>query len=266
MRMKLYLHPSSPASQKVRLVLAEKSLDFEARHVDLPNKENLEPWYLRLNRLGVLPTLVDGDTPINESSVICSYVEDAYPEPRLSPPDPKTKARMRWWMSVVDDRLHTSCGALVWPLLMRPALLEKSTEERERLLFNIPDRSRQERHRRWVEYGVESPDFRNAVLTYRETLDAMNSDLANGPWLAGDMFSLADCALIPYVQAIHQFNWEGLFDRHPLVADWFERGKSRNSFAAAISSQLPLDALERIKKAGMSYRDKVIGQLRAAAN
>jgi glutathione S-transferase len=149
---------------------------------------------------------------------------------------------------------------------MRPALLEKTAQERERLLSSIPDRSRQERHRRWVKYGIESPDFRNAVLNYRETLDAMNNDLANGPWLAGDAFSLADCALIPYVQAIHQFNWEGLFDKHPFVGNWFERGKSRTSFAAAISSQLPLDALERIKKAGMGYRDKVIEQFRAVAN
>lgn len=93
--MELYFHPLSPASQKVRLTLAEKSLDWELKSVDLANKENLEPWYLALNPLGVLPTLV-------------------------------------------DDRLHYAAGALVWPVPMRPALLEKTEEERDAILARLP--------------------------------------------------------------------------------------------------------------------------------
>ena len=58
--LELYTHPMSPCSQKVRIVLAEKSLDWEKRHVNLAEKENLSPEYLRLNPLGVVPTLVDG--------------------------------------------------------------------------------------------------------------------------------------------------------------------------------------------------------------
>ena len=69
--MELYSHPVSPASQKVRLVLAEKNIDYEIRPVDLPAKENLEPWYLKLNPMGVLPTLVVDGTPLVESSIIC---------------------------------------------------------------------------------------------------------------------------------------------------------------------------------------------------
>jgi glutathione S-transferase len=79
--MELYTHPFSPASQKVRLVLAEKALAWERQDVDLPNKENLEPWYRELNSLGMLSTLVDNGVAINESSVICEYLEDAYPDP-----------------------------------------------------------------------------------------------------------------------------------------------------------------------------------------
>ena len=263
--MRLYTHPLSPASQKVRLVLAEKDLDWERRDVDLPNKENLEPWYLELNSLGMLPTLVDNGRALNESSVICEYLEDAYPQPPLRPGDHGDRAAMRWWMSVVDDRLHYSSGALVWPALMRPALLEKSEKERERLLSRIPDHARRARHRRWVEHGVDNPDFGQAVLVYTDTVRDMDGALAETKWLAGDAFSLADCALLPYIQAMHQMGWEGLYGSSPRVVDWFERGRSRPSYRAEITDQIPAALLARFSVVGGEFKDLVLRTARNAA-
>ena len=80
----LYTHPMSPCAQKVRIVLAEKGLEWEKRHVSLPDKENLKPDYLKLNPLGVVPTLVDDERPIIESSIICEYLEDKFPDPPVA--------------------------------------------------------------------------------------------------------------------------------------------------------------------------------------
>lgn len=263
--MKLYSHPFSPASQKVRLVLAEKELSWELQHVDLPNKENLEPWYRELNSLGMLPTLVDNGAPINESSVICEYLEDTYPEKSLRPDDLVQRAKMRWWMSVVDDRLHYATGALVWPILMRPALLEKSDEEREVILSRIPDRARQARHRRWVEYGVDNPDFDLAVLTFCDAIKDMAHCLADHEWLAGDQISLADCTLLPYIQALSQMGWDGIYESHPVVADWFNRGRARTSFKEQIEAQLPAVALTQIRGVGDQFKDMVLDRVASAA-
>jgi glutathione S-transferase len=263
--MKLYSHPLSPASQKVRLVLAEKGLDWERHDVDLPNKENLDSWYLELNSLGMLPTLVDGDAVVNESSVICEYLEDAYPEPALRPGDPAARAKIRWWMSLVDDRLHYSAGALVWPALMRPALLEKTEAERESLLSRIPDRARQARHRRWVQYGVDNPDFSRAVLVYRDTIRDMEKALADHAWLIGDEFSLADCALLPYFQAMEQMGWGALFDDHSNVVDWFARGKSRPSYQEQITDQIPPGLHDMFSSVGGQYVELLTKTIKAAA-
>jgi glutathione S-transferase len=253
--MELYNHPFSPASQKVRLVLVEKGLTWTQRNLDLPNKENLEPWYRDINPLGMLPTLVDGDAVINESSVICEYLEDAYPELSLRPENHAERAKMRWWMNVVDDRLHYSAGALVWPALMRPALLEKSEQERETILSQIPDRARQARHRRWVQYGVNNPDFKQAVLVYNDTVKEMDRCLMDRPWLAGENFSLADCALLPYFQAVDQMGWDGLFNSFPKVVDWFSRGQARSSYQVQITSQIPEKALGQFKTVGAQFDD-----------
>ena len=263
--MELYSHPLSPASQRVRLALAAKGLEWELKDVDLPNKENLEPWYLELNSLGMLPTLVDNGRAINESSVICEYLEDAHPEPSLRPTDLGKRAKMRWWMSVVDDRLHYSAGALVWPALMRPALLEKSKEERETLLARIPDRAREARHRRWVEHGVNNPDFHRAVLVYSDTVRAMEETLSGGDWLAGNQFSLADCALLPYFQAMAQMGLDGLYNNHPNVVGWFERGQARASYREQITDQIPDAFLETFSTVGAQFNDLLMETIAKAA-
>lgn len=263
--MELYSHPFSPASQKVRLVLAEKGLDWELKNIDLPNKENLEPWYRELNSLGMLPTLVDKDAVVNESTVICEYLEDAYPKIPLGPEDHAQRAKMRWWMSLVDDRLHYSAGAVVWPALMRPALLKKSEEEREAILARIPDRARQARHRRWVEYGVDNPDFHRAILVYQDTVKDMELCLSDVPWLAGEQFSLADCALLPYFQAMEQMGWDGMYLSYPKVVDWFQRGRSRASFQRQITAQIPSTALDQFKAVGSQFNELLLETIASAA-
>ena len=264
--LELYTHAVSPASQKVRLALAEKGLDWERHDVDLPNKENLEPWYLALNPQGVLPTLVHDGQPVVESSIICEYLEDIFPAPALRPTDAGALARMRLWMKLVDERLHTAAGAFVWALFMGPVLREKPEDERERLLSRIPDRARQDRHRRWVDLGADSPDFQNAVFTYRETFDAMNRALAEQEWMTGDNFGLADCALLPYLHAMRQLGWDGMYEsEHPLVADWFARARMRPSYRTTIEDEIPAAVMGQMQKVGATVKDRVLARFAASA-
>ena len=97
--LELYTHPMSPCAQKVRIVLAEKGLEWHKRHVNLQEKENLRPEYLVLNPLGVVPTLVHNGRPVIESSIICEYLDEAHGamqrERRLYPEDPMGRAEMR---------------------------------------------------------------------------------------------------------------------------------------------------------------------------
>ena len=93
----------STCSQKVRICLAEKGLDYESRLIDLPALEHLEPEYLKLNPNGVVPTLIHDDTVVLDSSVMCEYLDEVFPEPRLTPDDPGERARMRAWMRYIEE-------------------------------------------------------------------------------------------------------------------------------------------------------------------
>ena len=104
MTLELYHFDKSTCSQKVRICLAEKGLDWVNRHVDLPGSEHVMPAYLALNPNGVVPTLVHDGTPIIESTVICEYLDELYPyEPRLSLSDILSRARMRAWLRYIDE-------------------------------------------------------------------------------------------------------------------------------------------------------------------
>lgn len=263
--MTLYTHPMSPCSQKVRIVLAEKALEWEPRDVDLPGKENLEPWYLQLNPLGVVPTLVDEGRAIIESSIICEYLEDLYPEPALRPTDPYLTSQLRFWMKQVDNKLHPSCGALQWPLVMRDKLLAMPEEERMAKIDQVVEKPRRERQRRLLTLGLDAPDVRDAVLTYRKFIVDMEAALADGQWVVGDSFTLADCCLAPYFQTLSQFGWSEMYENgFPRVTDWYRRARDRASYQMAVADEFPGPLLEELRHKGEQGLDKIRRHLAAA--
>ena len=100
----LYNAAHSTCSQKVRICLAEKALAFEDIRLDLGKaKDHLKPEYLDINPNGVVPTLVDDGDIIVDSSVICEYLDERYPEIPLSPADPVQRSRMRAWMRFLEE-------------------------------------------------------------------------------------------------------------------------------------------------------------------
>ena len=84
----LYDGTTSVCAIKVRLALAEKGLKFKSRNVDLRKGEQFANGYLKLNPNAVVPTLVDNDEVILESSIIMQYLEDLTPEKPLLPKTP----------------------------------------------------------------------------------------------------------------------------------------------------------------------------------
>src|ERR1700745_2467267 len=104
--LELYSAPQSTCSQKARLTLAEKNLNFVEHKMKLFQNDQLKPEYLKLNPNGVVPTLVDDGTPIVDSSVIMEYLDEVYPEIALSPSEPKRRGSMRGGLSFFQTGPH----------------------------------------------------------------------------------------------------------------------------------------------------------------
>ncbi len=240
----------SPCAQKVRIVLAEKGLEWEKYDVNLPEKENLKPEYLKLNPLGVVPTLLDGDKPIIESSIICEYLEDKFPTPSLKPEEPFLRAQMRFWMKHIDIKLHPSCGALQWPLVMADKLKQMSEAERDAMIDKVIEKPRRERQRGLLKQGYDAPDVKDAVATYEKTITDMEKVLGTQSWLAGNEFSLADAAMAPYFQSLYQFGWEDWYKSRERVYDWYQRVINRESYQLGVTTDFSEEKIAELNAKG----------------
>ena len=230
----LYHAWSSSASRRVRFALEEKELAYENVLVDLQAFEQHSPAYLKLNPNGWVPTLVHGGHPIVESSVICEYLDEVFPEHPLRPRGPRALARMRVWSKWVDEVVLRAFQVASWNEIRGPAASRWSDEEVEQRLQVIPVPNRREDWRRMAREPFNEADIEHAMANIRRTLERMEADLGSGPWLAGESFSLADIHLSPYIVRIGEHAPRGvLLSDYPQCSDWWRRLQARPAFARA---------------------------------
>src|SRR3989304_1981227 len=107
--MVLYSGTTCPFSQRCRLVLFEKGMDFEIRDVDLFNKpEDIAV----MNPYGQVPILVERDLILYESNIINEYIDERFPHPQLMPADRLRRARARLFLFNFDGELFSQIDSL----------------------------------------------------------------------------------------------------------------------------------------------------------
>ncbi|CAD6257585.1 unnamed protein product [Miscanthus lutarioriparius] len=113
-KLKLYSFWRSPCSQRVRIALNLKGLEYEYKPVNLLANEQSDPEFERLNPIKYVPALVDGDTIVADSFAILLYLEDKYPQYPLLPQDPKKRALNIQIASIVGSSIQPLQNYPVW--------------------------------------------------------------------------------------------------------------------------------------------------------
>jgi glutathione S-transferase len=250
--IELYHFGFSTCSQKVRLVLAEKTLAFDSHEVNLIAGGQHDPAYVKLNPNHVVPTLVHDGRVLVESSLIIAYLDDAFPEPPLRPADALGRYAVARWIKHVDDELHPAAPIVTFAIGPRNILLQQPKEVREANLAAIPDPAARATRRSVIEHGVAAPEFAGALDVFIDTLDEMEAELASQRWLSGARFGLADATLLPYVLRLEHLAMDPLLDREarPRVADWLGRVKALPSYATAVENWAVPAAVEMLRSNG----------------
>jgi glutathione S-transferase len=228
----------STCSKKVRICLAEKGLDWDSRVIRTDGvKEHLEPWYVALNPNGVVPTLDHDGNIIIESCVILEYLEDVFPDTRLRPEDPVATAHMRYWLDRSESILHKCINVLSQNRFNASVLAGLSHQEKLELAARQPRiATRAERLHRY-EHGISVEEEQLAEETIAECLDDMEKLLSGQPWLAGDEYSLADIAMVPFFERFEANGLSALADwnRRPAVGDWYRRIGERPAYETGMA-------------------------------
>jgi glutathione S-transferase len=255
--LELYHSDMSTCSQKVRLVLYEKELTPVEHRLNLYAGDATRADYLKLNPNGVVPTLVDRGQAIIESSAICEYLDDAYPQPSLRPADALPRARMRAWTLRGDQGLHRACGVLSFAIALRDRMLALAHEEMERRIARKPDPAVREYQRQVIERGVEATQVPAALRVCDRVLADASRQLDDTPWLVGEEISLADTALLPYVCRLEDLSMAWMWrDRYPSIAGWLARCKARSNYRA-ITNYLDESSLTVMRERGSQLRAKL---------
>ena len=224
----------SSASRRVRLCLEEKGLSYQGHDIDMAKMEHHSPGYLKINPLGVIPTLIHDGRPLHESGTICEYLDESFPDSPLRPETPYERAEMRNWIRHIDGLI----GNLIvfnWRHHLQKVAQQWSDQELAEKLKNIPSRERQEAWLRVARkpYTEEERDAARGKLV--QLLDKMEAALAPSGWLVGQAYSIADIAAVPFVKRIdEEIAPDQLSENnHPCVSAWWTRMQARPAFARA---------------------------------
>jgi len=231
MTLELYNAAQSTCSQKVRLVLHEKGIDFVDHRLRLFAGDQLKEEYLRINPNGVVPALVHDGEVVIESSVIAEYLDEVFPDISFTPADAAARARMRAWLRFIDE---VPTPAVRYPSYNQ-AFARHYRDMDPGEFGRIADAKPLRKHffRKFARTGFSREMLDEAEERIALTAARMDKALQDGPWLAGPDITLADFCMLPLIDRADDLGLGHLWAGRPAVGDWYARMRARPSYAKA---------------------------------
>lgn len=260
--LKLFTAHNSICTQKVFLTLIEKGLPWTSEYIDLFNNEQYQPEYLKLNPKGVVPTLIHDGRAIIESTLICEYLDQTFPEPSLVPASAYERAQMRRWSKHIDEGVFEATREISFSAMFRDKTQGMTQGQRQGRFRNIGDPGRRARMISTYEHGCDSPFVEQGIFAFEKMFSEMEESLADGrTWLVGPNFTLGDINVVPFAARLGYLNILDVWIKgRPFVAAWWQRAKARPSFAGAIAELLKNEQLEAMATSGRRIKSQIAGK------
>ncbi len=195
----------SPYARKAFLSLDHKQVDYE---IDPIVPFFGDDGFTRLNPLRRIPVLIDGDLVIPDSTVICEYLDDRYPEKPLYPRDPADRARARWLEEFADSRLG---DVMIWKLFFQ----------------------RNVKPRVWKQECDEEAVAAVIAGDLPEIMDWLEPQAPGGGYMFGEL-SMIDLTYAAFFRNAALAGWTPDAARWPRVAAWIDHVFATPLFARSV--------------------------------
>jgi glutathione S-transferase len=241
----------SSCSQKLRIFLNLKDIEWQSHIVDLFTNENFRPWFLGINPRGLVPVLVHDGAVHIESNDIIAYLENAFPAPKLIPAghENEVAALLRH-----EDDLHLDLRTLSFRFVFdrpgppKPAeALASYAANGSGTVQGAADRDKQTQIEFWqraAKEGFTDQAARASAQKFRGAFDALEQRLANQPYLLGATLSVLDIAWFIYANRLALGGYP-IARLHPRLGAWFGKLAARPEFAKEVA--MPPETKERIE-------------------
>ena len=228
----LYHAGWSNCSMRVRMTLEEKQLPWISHHLDTRSGEHITPEYFSINPKGLVPVLVHDGEVWTESCDIIRYLDDVYPNPRLTPTDAVQSSRLTEWMNLAAEIHVTAVKTYIYA--SRPTDRRRKTPaDLERYRSLQTNKELLEFHARSSsDDGISEAERVNAEHLLHDAFARLDRFLNDHTWLAGDSFTLADITWVPMHYTLERAGFS--FARHGNVKRWSRDVADRPCFHKAV--------------------------------
>ncbi len=236
----------SSCSQKTRIFLNLKGIDWHSHHIDLTKGENHTDWFMGINPRGLVPVLVDDGAVIIESNDILLYLEEKFPEPKLIPSEQSKEAQA---MLKAEDDLHLDLRALSMRYLFGPMAMRSEDQLKAYEAAGSGTVGGERDDHKDVELqffrdmaangGITDAQVKGAAARFHSAFSAFDTRLAEHSYLLGDGVTVIDIAWYIYALRLVHASYP-LHRLHPNVAAWFDKLNARPEFQREVQIPPPM--------------------------
>ncbi len=196
-KIELFSYKFSVYSRIVRIVLAEKGIDFETHEIN-PFASDVPARYLNIHPFKRVPTIRHGNFTLYETGPVTQYLDEAFNGPSLQPNAAPERARMRQSIAIIDSYGY-------WPLV-RKVFSSTFKEEIDEAMLN------------------------EGLQESAPVLAALEKLVCDAGYIAAPSYSLADAHVIPMIDYFLMVpEGAAMFIRYPKLTHWWDHIKERPS-------------------------------------
>ena len=235
----------SACSQKLRIFLNLKEIDWISHHIDLTKNEQFDSWYLGINPRGLVPTLVHNGNVYIESNDIMQYIESVNTDVVLFPNE--------YINEIIEsleyeDSLHIDLRTLTFRFIVPHKLGKKDLkllDKKENFKGTIQgdlDRNKQKEIDFWKQHyknGITDDQVIKSANNFIVALDKLEKKLCENKYILNDNLSILDIAWFISINRIIIAGFPVKYN-YPNIKAWFQMLSSDKRFSREVKGNMPL--------------------------
>ena len=235
----------SACSQKLRIFLNLKEIDWISHHIDLTKNEQFDSWYLGINPRGLVPTLIHNGNVYIESNDIMQYIESVNTDVVLFPNEHINEIIESL---EYEDSLHIDLRTLTFRFIVPHKLGKKDLkllDEKENFRGTIQgdlDRNKQKEIDFWKQHyknGITDDQVIKSANNFIVALDKLEKKLSENKYILNDNLSILDVAWFISINRIIIAGFPVKFN-YPNIKAWFQMLSSDKRFSNEVKGNMPL--------------------------
>ena len=256
---------NSSCSQKLRIYLNLKNIDWKSHEVNLATGQNYSNWFLGINPNGLVPVLVDDGRVEIESNDILIYLEKKYPNPKLINDDDSSKIEAEL---IEEDDLHVDIRNIAYRYMFN-GLGKKSSKKIDNFEKHeftadsdfVKQKDKEIKfYRNYGESGISDEAIKKSLSKFDQKFREFNEQLGQSKYLKGDSMSLLDIAWFIYTYRLYISGFP-FKEKYPNVLRWYLQLFNRVEFRKELNDNLLFKIIRYIALIRASISGKTIKKL-----